>query len=229
LHREESAQISFLAVAGVICFVGLVSMVINTNDIVTERVHMQDVADATVLSAASWTARGLNTISFVNVLNTKLISAAVLINGLADAIPVIQAVGEIQRAIFQGCSGVPFIGAFCAAMAVVVNIQLRALEIVKKAVDQMAQKLSQCNGNKALWKMMKGLEALATVAQKTFTGIGLLESIDIAKANGATFGIVVNGKFTDPGSQIFLPVKSADFKAHCPYVKDGGPGFELQR
>ncbi|HEX5764119.1 MAG TPA: pilus assembly protein TadG-related protein, partial [Woeseiaceae bacterium] len=107
LHREESAQISFLAVAGVICFVGLLSMVINTNDVVTERVHMQDVADATVLSAASWTARGLNTISFVNVLNTKLISTAVLLNALADSIPVMEAVGQIQQAIFSGCSGVP--------------------------------------------------------------------------------------------------------------------------
>ena len=43
-HREESAQISFLAVAGIVCFVGLLSMVINTNDVITERVHMQDVA-----------------------------------------------------------------------------------------------------------------------------------------------------------------------------------------
>lgn len=233
-HEDDSAQISFLGVAGAVCFIALLSMIINTNDVISERVHMQDVADATVLSAASWNARGLNTISFVNVLNTKLASAAVLINAWADAIPVIRAVGEIQRAIFQACSGVPFIGAFCAAMAVVVNIQLKALEVMNNLVDKkLARPLSRCNqGSKLLWKLMAGLEKLADGVQKAFGLIAIAESISIAKANGADFGIVVNGMLADGNVKeaLFLPVKKADegFAAHCPYMKNGGPGFELQ-
>lgn len=232
LHREESAQITFLGVAGAMCFVALMSMVINTNDVIGERVHMQDVADATALSAAAWTARGLNTISFVNVLNTKLASTAVLLNALADSIPIIKAVGEIQKAIFQGCSGVPFIGAFCAAMAVVVNIQVVALNALQKAVDKVADQLSRCDkGSKLLWKLMNGLETLANGVRTSFGIIGFIEAIDIAKANGADFGIVVNGKLTDiqaAKDKLFLPVKKEKFPAHCPYMKNGGPGFELQ-
>ncbi len=138
LHRDEGAQISFLALAGMICFVALISMVINTSDIVDDRVHMQDVADATVLSAASWSARGLNILSFINVLNSKLLSTAVLLNSLNDAIPIIIKVGEIQKAIFQGCSGVPFVGPFCAAMAAIVQVQLTALNVMKSAVETAA-------------------------------------------------------------------------------------------
>lgn len=228
-HRDESAQLSFLGVAGAVCFIALLSMIINTEDVIGERVHMQDVADATALSAAAWTARGLNTISFVNVLNTKLVSAAVLINALADTIPVTIAVGQIQQAIFNACTGVPIVGAFCGAMAVVVTIQLRALDVLKKIVDRMANTLSKCKGGSAvLWKVTKALQKLADGVRLTFGAIGIAESISIAEANGADFGIVLNGKLTDVKGQLTLPVKDVEFEAHCPYMKNGGPGFELQ-
>ncbi|HEX5764234.1 MAG TPA: hypothetical protein VFY27_01605, partial [Woeseiaceae bacterium] len=125
-------------------------------------------------------------------------------------------------------SGVPFIGAFCAAMAVVVKIQLGALKYLRTAVDKMANALSKCSGKRGLWKMMKGLEQLASVVHKSFPAIGIAESISIAQANGASFGIVVNGKFTNVAGQLTLPVKAMDFKEHCPFVESGGPGFELQ-
>lgn len=229
-HREESAQISFLAVAGVICFIGLLSMVINTDEIVTDRVLMQDVADTTAISSAAWTARGLNMISFINVLNTKLISTAVLLNALADTIPVVKTVAQVQLAIFNACSGVPFVGAFCAAMAVVVNVQLNVLNPLDTAVSKLADSLSRCDKGGALWKLMKGLEAAATVVSKTFTAIGIAESIDMAKANGADFGLVVNGNMMsleDAQSALFLPVKQDPFNAHCPFVKNGGSGYKM--
>ena len=227
LHREDDAQISFLAVGSVICFVALLSMVINTDDIVTERVHMQNVADATVLSAASWTARGLNMVSFINVLNTKLISTAVLLNALNDSLPVIEAAGKIQQAIFQGCSGVPFVGVFCAAMAVVVRIQLSVLQPLKNVVSKLADKLSSCDKGGKLWSIMGGLVKAADGISASFGAIGILESYEIAKANGAT-GIVVNGKLTDVKGQLGLPVEKQDFSKYCGPLKNGGPGYQLQ-
>ncbi|HNP34696.1 MAG TPA: hypothetical protein PKK10_02480 [Woeseiaceae bacterium] len=229
-HRDDSAQISFLAVAAVICFIGLLSMVINTDDIITDRVHMQDVADTTAISSAAWTARGLNMISFINVLNTKLISTAVLLNALADTIPVVKTVAQVQLAIFNACSGVPFVGAFCAAMAVVVNIQLNVLNPLQTAVDKLANALSRCDKGGGLWKVMKGLEVAATAVSKTFTFIGIAESIDMAKANGADFGLVVNGNMMsldDAKDALFLPVKQEKFPAHCPFVKNGGSGYKM--
>ena len=224
-HHEEEAQVTFLGVAGCVCFVALLSMVINSNDVITERVHMQDVADATVLSAASWNARGFNLVSFVNVMNTKLISTAVLLNALADALPVIEAVGQVQLAIFQGCSGVPIVGAFCAAMAVVVRIQLAVLKPLRQAVTKLANKLSRCNGSAGLWKTMTGLQKLGDGVQVSFPAAAIAESVAIARANGASFGLVLNGKLEN---SFKLPIKKGEFNDFCPKMKNGGPGFELQ-
>lgn len=228
-HRDDEAQISFLAVAGCLCFVALLSMVINTNEVVSERVHMQDVADVAALSAASWTARGLNTISFVNVMNTKLISTAVLLNALKDAIPVINSVGTVQKAIFNACSGVPIVGVACAAAAVVVEFQLAALRVLDNIVRPLQSSLARCPSG-ALWNIMQALELTATGVQKSFGAIGLAESVSIARANGADFGLVVNGALADGNVQdaVFLPVTQEGFEEHCDYLQAGGRGYELQ-
>jgi hypothetical protein len=229
-HREESAQISFLAIAGVVCFVGLLSMIINTDDIITDRVYMQDVADTTAISSAAWTARGLNMISFINVMNSKLISTAVLLNALADTLEATRIVGEIQRGIFQACSGVPFVGAFCAAYAAVLNVQLAVLQPLEEVVDGLADSLSRCDQNGALWSVMNALQAAATAVKESFTLIGIAESIDMAKANGADFGLVVNGNMLsldDAASLLSLPVKEAEFATFCPFVKNGGSGYKM--
>ena len=217
---------SYLAVAGFVCFVALLAMVINTDNMVGERVHMQDTADVTALSAASWTARGLNLVSFVNVLNSKLISTAVLLNALADALPVVIAVGEVQAGIFQGCTGVPFVGAFCAVMAAVVRVQLSVLRPLERAVRAAARNLSQCSGKKALWNTMKTLNGVAGGIQKSFMGIGLAEGRDIAIANGASEGFAMNGQLSLQG--LVLPLKESDFREFCPKIMQGGPGYELE-
>jgi len=226
-HHAESAQISFLAVASVVCFVGLLSMVINTDDIVTERVYMQDVADATALSAAAWTARGLNMISFINVLNSKLISTAVLLNALADTIPAVEAVGNIQQGIATGCCGVPIIGTACCIYAGIVKVQLIALKALRTAVENMAKTLSRCN--KALWKTMTALNTAAQGVKETFTVIGIAEGYSIAEDNGADFGFVVNGNMLGQGDSnlLSLPVEPADFSTFCPFVKNGGSGYKM--
>ena len=164
-HRGESAQISFLAVAGAVCFVGLLSMVINTDDVITDRVHMQDIADATALSSAAWTARGLNMISFINVLNTKLISTAVLLNALADTLPAVEVVGYIQQGIATACCGVPIIGTGCCIYAGILKVQLAFLKPLRQTVIKLATKLSRCK--KILWQTMTALNTAAQVVKES--------------------------------------------------------------
>ncbi len=117
LHCDDSAQVSFLAVAAAVCFVALLAMVMNSNDIVRERMRVQEVADVTALSAATWQARGLNMISMINVLNSKILSMTVLVNSLNKTLPIVVTVAEVQETAFQACSAVPFVGPFCAVMA----------------------------------------------------------------------------------------------------------------
>ena len=229
-HRGESAQVSFLAVAGVVCFVGLLSMVINSDDVITDSVHMQDVADATALSTAAWTARGLNMISFINVLNSKLISTAVLLNALADTLPAVQAVGNIQSGIATACCGVPIIGTACCIYAGILRVQLAVLGPLTTTVRNLAKTLSRCN--KTLWTTMTALNTAAKAVKETFTAIGIVESVAMAKANGADFGLVLNGQMVGVGpggtsSLLSLPVKEAPFKDFCPFVKNGGSGYKM--
>lgn len=230
-HRGESAQVSFLAVAGVVCFVGLLSMVINSDDVITDSVHMQDVADATALSSAAWTARGLNMISFINVLNSKLISTAVLLNALADTLPAVQAVGNIQSGIATACCGVPIIGTACCIYAGILRVQLAVLGPLTSTVRKLANTLSRCN--KTLWKTMTALNTAAQAVKETFTAIGIVESVAMAKANGADFGLVLNGQMVGVGpdgtsSVLSLPVTEANsFDAFCPFVKNGGSGYKM--
>jgi hypothetical protein len=86
---------------------------------------------------------------------------------------------------------------------------------------------------------MKGLETASTAIKNTFTLIGIAEAIDIAKANGADFGLVVNGKMVDlkdaksstnsssGDNPLSLPVRKEKFSAFCPFVKSGGSGFKM--
>jgi hypothetical protein len=229
-HRNEEAQVSFLAVAASLCFIGLLAMTINTNDLASERVRMQDVSDTMVVSAAAWSARGLNLVSFINVLNSKLISAAVLLNSLNDTLPVLIGIAEAQRAVFQACSGVPFVGAFCAAMAVVVNVQLQVLKALKsKIVTPAAKKFSICSQG-LFWKTMNNvLQKIPPIIRTTFIPIAMAESYDIASKNGAT-GLVVNGRVlsTSPQEGAVLPIDEKSFSQYCPYVQSGGSGYKLQ-
>lgn len=226
-HREERASISFLAIAGFICFVALLAMVINTNDMITERVHMQDVADVTALSASSWSARGLNMVSFINVLNSKLIATAVLLNALNDTIPVIIAIAKVQKGIFAACGKVWLTAAFCIPMEIVVTFQLQVLTKLKPQIERLARQLSRCDTGGKLWTMMTSLDKVAGGVQKSFVIIGLTEGYDIAIANGASMGWVMNGELK-PKEGLVLPLKQEAFKEFCPKVMRGGPGYEMQ-
>ncbi len=203
-------------------------MVINTDDVITDRVHMQDVADSMTLSSAAWTARGLNMISFINVLNSKLISTAVLLNALKDTVPGVIAVGNIQLPLATACCGVPIIGTACCFYASLVTFQLSTLGPVKGALETIANSLSKCPSG-LLWKVMNATNIAARAVKESFTTIGIVEGVAMAKANGATFGLVLNGKMLGAPDRdsLSLPVTDVDFDAFCPFVKNGGSGFKM--
>lgn len=230
-HRGEEAQMSFLAIAGFICFVALLAMVINTSDMVTERVRLQDAADMSALSAAAWSARGLNLVSFINVLNSKLISTAVLINALRDALPIIRDSkwppgGRVQLGLAIACGKFPPTAAFCAGWEVQVRYLLNSLKLLQPYVESFADSVSKCPTG-VLWVMMNTLNTVAGGVQKTFGGIALAEGIDIAKANGAKGG-AVSGELLSAGIVLPLEQKKNGFKAFCPKIKNGGPGYVMQ-
>jgi hypothetical protein len=229
LHRDDSAQVSFLAVAAALCFVGLLAMVMNSNDLVRERIRAQEVADVTALSAATWNARGLNMISMINVLNSKLLSTTVLVNSLDKTLPVVKKVAMAQESAFTACSGVPVVGAFCAVMAAVVKVQKMIIQSMEQVIKSIAR-FTACK--KLAWTIMDSLQAAAEGVRLSFPAIATASAVEIARANGATFGVALNGGLVtgSPTSAMQLPVtadgyKTADF---CDAMKAGGPGYVME-
>jgi hypothetical protein len=227
LHREERAQVSFLAVAAALVFVGLLAMVINTNDLVRERVRMQEVADVSALSAATWHARGMNMVSMINVLNSKLLSMTVLVNSLNKTLPIVEQIAIAQISAFTACSAVPVVGAFCAVMVGVVQAQ-RAIVSVMKTVIKSVAKFTACK--QLVWTAMSSLQSAAEGVRMSFANIGTASSLEIATANGASLGVALNGGLLSGAAGLTLPVSTdnrtqSDF---CTAMKDGGPGYVME-
>ncbi len=231
LHRDESAQVSFLAVAAALCFVGLLAMVMNTNDLVRERVRMQEVADTTALAAATWNARGMNLVSMINVLNSKLLTMTVLVNSLNKTLPIVRQVAVAQGAAFKACSGVPVAGVFCAVMAAVVQVQEKIIRVMEKVIKNIA-KYTACK--KLVWTVMDSLQTAAEGIRSSFPAIAVGSAVQVAQANGATFGVAINGGAITGGSPLSqtlnLPVTSDGYKTSdfCEAMKAGGPGYVME-
>ena len=235
LHRDDSAQVTFLALAASLVLIGTMAMIINTGDVTRTRIRNQEVADVTALAAATWTARGLNTVSMLNVMNSKLLSMTVLVNALDNTLPTVLKIARAQFQGFTACTAVPIVGAFCGVMATVVSVQQSILTpLYETAIRPLAANVTKyCSG--VAWNIMKGLSAAAEGVRHSFTRIGYAEAVAIAQANGASFGIAVEGSLLQLGDSNLseagaLPVSREDreLKDFCASMRDGGPGFVMQ-
>lgn len=231
LHRDDKAQVSFLAVAAALCFVGLLAMVMNSNDIIRERMRIQEVADVTALSAATWNARGLNLVSMINVLNSKLLTMTVLVNSLNETLPIVKEIAVAQGAAFKACSGVPVAGAFCIAMAAVVKVQ----EVIIKGMEEVISAIAKYTACKKLvWTVMESLQSAAEGIRLSFPAIAVGSALQIAEENGATFGVAINGGAITGDAPIeqalVLPVTSENYATadFCDAMKSGGPGYVME-
>lgn len=233
LHQDDTAQVSFLAVAGALCFIALLAMVVNTSDIIKHRIHMQEVADVTSLSAANWNARGMNLVSMINVLNSKLLTMTVLVNSLDKTLPIVEKIAVVQRTAFQACSGVPFVGVFCAVMAAIVTVQENIIKAMKTVISKIAPH-TRCKAGTTVFKVMGGLQKAAVGIQNSFPAIAIAESVNIASVNGATFGVSLSGgiltKPSSPADALKLPLVlgpkgTEDF---CTAILAGGPGYVME-
>lgn len=227
LHKDDSAQVSFLALAASLVLVGLMAMIINTSDVVRHRIHNQEVADVTALAAATWSARGLNTISMLNILNAKLLSMTVIVNAASRTMPVVRGVHGVQTGIAAACTP------FCTPWSILLRAQGIIIEPIDAGVRAMEPITRNCSG--AAWSVMRGLQTASEAVRQTFGRIGYLEAPAIAARNGASSAFAVEGSLLEiAGSNLTeagaLPVSTqdrtpADF---CTAMKSGGPGFVMQ-
>ena len=88
LHRDQRGQAMVLGVIYFLLLAALVFLVINSGKKANSKITMQNTADATAATSATWIARGLNTISMCNVTQTQLMSVIVLLDSMETVAPV---------------------------------------------------------------------------------------------------------------------------------------------
>jgi hypothetical protein len=224
-HSAQGGQISFLMVFSALALVGLVGMVVNTGDQAAQKIAMQNTADSVALSGGAWIARGLNLTAMVNVFTTKMISTAILINAMQIAVDQLILVAEVQLVAWTACIAVPVIGAGCAVMAKIVEIQLMVLNQMKTFLQGVVKSLSSCPDG-ALWSVMRMLETVSAFAHGSFGVIAQAEAVAIARANGAELAFLVPGTLPP---NLTLPTRKGSFQDFCGPTRSGGKGYELQR
>ena len=169
---------------------------------------MQSTADVTAASAATWTARGMNTVAMINVLNTKLLSMTVITNSAQKTVEVLIPIAKGQSAAFFACSGVPIVGGFCMLAKAVVDFQKAALEtLLKPPLTQLKNSVTACP--KAAWKVMEGMSKAAEVMAVSFPKIGYAEGIAIATLKRRVQCLCSEGPALRLGSRISLTLRDS--------------------
>lgn len=133
LHDDRSGQIVPLFLLGLVTFVLLVVMILNTGQEVVHRTEVQNAADAAAITQASWAARSLNLIAVNQVALTQSFSVSVVSAALAQVLSEAFAVMDdllVQYAYVCAQSlglGCPAAGAAAAALVTTVGTPLGLL------------------------------------------------------------------------------------------------------
>jgi len=190
VHADEGGQISALAVMAAAAFACLMVLVVNVGTATSEKIELQNAADATALSGAAWIARGMNVVSMNNVTQSQLLAIVLIIPALDKASDAAQVTLEIEAAIACAFSFTGIGAAFCFA----IELELDVMTGVIKPAITAIQGLGGRNG--ALWSAMQILSTISGAVQKTFTVMAEAEAIRMAMENGATAGFLIPAKLS---------------------------------
>jgi hypothetical protein len=89
-HRDQKGQAIFLGLFYFLLLAALAMLVLNSGQKANRKIGLQNAADAVAGSAASWYARGLNTIAMCNVTQTQLFSMIIHLDTLEEVAPAAQ-------------------------------------------------------------------------------------------------------------------------------------------
>lgn len=200
LHGDEGGQIAALGVLAAAAFACLLLLVVNTGYSTNGKIEMQNAADATAVSGATWVARGLNIISLNNVTQTQILALVLIIPALDRALTAAE---WTLQAELLACPALIFPPAI-AACEITINIQLWWVRIIHRGVS-LVQPLARRGG--LLWDTMLALSKMSQLVAKTFPEIAEAESYRIAVQDGAQIGVLIPARFTAEGSVLpSLPV-----------------------
>jgi hypothetical protein len=186
LHADEGGQISSLGVLAAAAFACLLMLVINTGYATSGKIELQNAADATAISGATWVARGLNVISLNNVTQTQLLAITLIVPALDKAFELAHVTLQVQRA---ACAALLVGAGVCAA---IITAQIAILETYQTALQgPLWAGIGRRDGSDPLWKAMQVLSSISGVVKTSFVGAAELEAARIAGQNRADAGLLI--------------------------------------
>ena len=211
LHSHEGGQISALGVMAAAAFACLLLLVVNTGHATSGKIEMQNAADATAISGATWIARGLNVISLNNVTQTQVLAVILIVRALDDALPLALTTLQIERA---ACAALVVGAPLCAA---IIGTQIVGLQEIQTVVRSVGRPLVRQRG--ILWNALLAMEAISDVIKNSFVVVAEIEADRIARQNGADLGFVVPA-----GLRVTLPVRKGAMRPDlCDPTRSGSP------
>jgi hypothetical protein len=182
LHADESGQISALAVLAAAIFASLLMLVVNTGFSTGGKIEMQNAADATAISGATWIARGLNLVSLNNVTQTQLLALYLLVPSLQTATQHAQVVLDIELGVCAATG--PFAGICLPAL----EFQKAALNFFEAGVEIVA---SSTDRGRVFWDLAVSIGEMSRGIVAGFPALAEGAGARIAAQNGAEFGFIV--------------------------------------
>ena len=175
LHEDAGGQISFVVLFGAVAFVALLGLVTTTGDQVTLKVRTQNATDMGALAGGAWIARGLNLTSAINVMQTQLVSASILLNSLAKTIEIAALAVPAMQFGWCACAATGLGCIACCVQCWLTTIQKPMLETLKFPLRSLANSLARCPDG-LLWKATSGLAGMNQAIHAYFYTVARLEA-----------------------------------------------------
>ncbi len=210
LHRDERGQAIFVMLFVFLLLAALVFLIVNTGLQLNTKVEVQSAADAVAAGGACWYARGLNTVSMCNVVETQLLALVLLLDSLETVVPpATECIDDLVSGIGSSPVGhdVP-IDTRVSDWLVVGNAASEQ-EIIHQFEDVVEGVPIEefCRYDTGiLWECAKLMDGFSHAMTEAVPRAAQREAIDIANEDNCEFGLlvpvwpelpVVDGEFED--------------------------------
>lgn len=229
-HRDDDGNAMIFVVLVLFTLVCFFVFTIHVGQRFTNKVEMQNAADAAAISGAVWKARGFNMISILNVSMSECLALIIMFMAFDSTVEYTKTTAlPLSKETAEDC------GYYCRAWSVCLSIQEAFLNSVLVNLNQAMKKFWE--SPKILWELMKALKTLSNTVSYITNVMSYLDASTIAKRNGADplfetslsntmFGDLVPHAVLWP-YQANLPVKDGSFKTDlCHHTWHGGEGYD---
>lgn len=224
-HRDANGNAMIFVVLVLFTLVCFFVFTIHIGQRFTNKVEMQNAADAAAISGAVWKARGFNLISILNVSMSECLALIIMFKAFNDTLTMTKATLTINLVVAGICCKIPYSAAVCCPWETCLNIQKQIVNNVYSKVNDVMKKTYK--SPKILWKVMSGLKKVSQGVSIATSVMSYIDASRIAERNGADAIIEDVGYYAILWPyQYELPVKDGSFEEDlCDHTWNGGEGY----